>query len=461
METTMKPGRTVKPVSALKRVREVVPMRLVHRSLAAILPLSLALMLFAAAARAQAGLAWRQVLAESEADGRPEAPDVGPSGPVRLSGKPRCDLLNRLAAAARRGRAFLLSAQRGDGSWGVGIEHAPGWDETHMRVPITAQVLRALRESGEPMGGEFTRGRNFIARNMLRSRGELAQSETLPSNNDTPYALAYSLAFLLDEHERAEGKRRGYLRGKVQEIIDAMQETSWRYMATSSGQSTFQLAMMAEPLLQARQAGFRIPPAPPPASYDRPTDDVLPARAPAPGALERPKDMLDAILDLIAASRGPAGTFSYMTGGRDDDGAAGAARSVLCERLLAQAGHAGAGSVPEAVGRFMNLRRPMEEFLRTTGHVTHDPTRHNWARYYYFPGMQWTVDTLLAQPGPESEAALGEMGRALVDMQNRADGSWVDSPQASGPSYGTATAVLLLNRIHARLTSGGAAPCGR
>lgn len=447
-------------------------------------------------ARAQAGLAWRQALAESEGNGNlPEVADINGGEPLRPTRNMRCAFLRRLDIGVSRGLTFLLSAQREDGSWGVGTTYSPGWDETHMRVPITAQVLLALRESGRPPGREYSRGWNFVSGNMLRTRDDLAFGEVLPGNNDTPYALAYSLNLFLSEYESATGNPRAELRRNAQTVIDAMQRTSWRYVTSGGGQATFQLAIMAEPLLRARGLGFTIPPAPSSGSYTRPTDDqTMPGvrqavgavsaglsgslggpfaavgtlaagnpphatrqTATAPGAATapaRPRDMLDLILDLIAGSRGPTGTFGYRAGrSADTDSSDGAARSVLCERLLSQAGHPGAQPLEQAVGRFMRIRPEMERFLQTTTQVTHDSNAHTWARYYYMPGMQWTVDSLLASRDRRANDGLVEMGRALLDIQDRERGSWVDSPQASGPSYGTATAVLLLRRIRARLTT--------
>lgn len=476
--------------------------------------ITLALAAFVPAASAAdrsgaSGLAWREHWAAQ--GNASDVPDIGEAGPAQAGARLRqdpCLLIRKIDDAVRGGTRFLLGHQQPDGSWGVRMEVSPGWNETHMRVPITGQVLMALDAAGAEVPGRAREGAmQFIRRNMLRSRADLTHGEDLPGNNDTPYAQAMSLSLLLNLYENARGAERDALGRDVRTLLQNIGTGSLRYVVDGRGQATFQLALLAQPMARARALGFAMPPAPAPAVYDREPEDqaiernrpatnaaqtvaaglqgatgnpfgmlgslaavsrstapnnpgatrqsapAAPGAAPAPAA---PRDMLDFVLNLISSGRAPDGSFGYMVGAANSNpgGQTGAVvRTMMSELALNRAGRSNAANMDSAIALFMRHQNDMAEFVRTSNVLTHDMARHTWARYYYLPGMQATVDALTRSGSSTSTRDLMHLGWALIEMQAR-NGSWVDSPEASGPNYGTATAMLSLIQVRGHLARG-------
>lgn len=476
-----------------------------------LITLALASLLPAAAAAGgsgYSGLAWREHWAQNEGSFM-DVPPIGDAGPAQAAARLRqdpCLLVRKIDDAVRGGTRFLLGRQQPDGSWGVRMEVSPGWNETHMRVPITGQVLMALDAAGaEVPARSRADALAFIRRNMLRSRADLTHGEDLPGNNDTPYAQAMSLSLLLNLYEAARGQERAALAGDVRTLLQSIGTGSLRYVVDSRGQATFQLALLAEPLLRARALGFALPPAPTPAVYDRePEDQAIERNRPAtngaqavaaglqgasgnplamlgslgatvirstapnrPGAVRAgtgtpaappapapARDMLDLLLNRLAAGRTADGSFTYIVGAPNPGGQAGAVvRTIMSESVLNRAGQSGAANLDAAIALFMRHQEALAEFVRTSTARTHSGAHHTWARYYYLPGMQATVDALTRSRASTAARDLLHLGWALVEMQAR-DGSWVDSPEASGPNYGTATAMLTLLKMRGTLAPG-------
>ncbi|MBI2362245.1 MAG: hypothetical protein HYV15_02530, partial [Elusimicrobia bacterium] len=246
------------------------------------------------------GLAWREHWANQ--GGLPEAAPLGDTGPLQAGAALRqdpCLLVRKIDDAVRSGTRFLLGHQQSDGSWGVRQEVSPGWNETHMRVPITGQVLMALDAAGAEVPGRArTDAMQFIRRNMLRSRADLTHGEDLPGNNDTPYAHAMSLSLMLNLYEAARGPEREALGRDVRTLLQNIGTGSLRYVVDGRGQATFQLALLAQPMLRARQLGFAMPPVPSAAVYDREPEDQ---------AIERNRPATDAAQRVLAGFQGATG----------------------------------------------------------------------------------------------------------------------------------------------------------
>lgn len=92
--------------------------------------------------------------------------------------------------AIHRGALYLLSLQRGDGSWGVAQDTT--WDGVHYRVPITAISVDPLRRSRpEGASGVIVKGYHYVADHMLDDRLAVSADPNEPGgrNNHQPYAL--------------------------------------------------------------------------------------------------------------------------------------------------------------------------------------------------------------------------------------------------------------------------------
>jgi hypothetical protein len=382
----------------------------------------------------------------------------------------------RLGPARERALRRLLALQYPDGGWGVGMVHHPGWDSTHMRVPITAIAVKALRGAGRGEA-ETARGERYVRDNMLLSQEELeARGETFSGNHDQPYTLAYALNLLLDRHEAAPAgtPAREAARRDVLQILDKIGPASWRY-SNDGGMATFQLMLIGEALLRAKNAGFELPqrrapaidaPAPKPHPFEffirpielpilpplPPLPEIAPARParatrpvgarPAAAAAPAP-DVLSSVLDTLERSRQEDGTYPYHTHERTQ-GAEAMGRTVAVEYLLFKAGRSSPERLRKALDLFLANRREMERRILPSSEVTHDYSRHGWAKYYYLYAMTWAAQALAepAMRGSWARRQARELSQALLNLQGE-DGSVVDSREATGPAYGTASTLLI------------------
>lgn len=360
------------------------------------------------------------------------------------------------------GAAFLRIAQQRDGSWGVGAKvYEAGWDNAYIRVAITALALEALEAAGTKDAEAIKRGDRYIKEFSLAERAKAGQ---LAGNNDFPYAIAFGLSRALSkpaskerdaavaEHFKAVGLSieassanakskdgRSVLtdfldftgglkasggeekkRGKFDDGMDYMRSGGFFSLFSGRGHGSFQLALVLSSLAEAKAKGYAVP-----------------------------GEAVDWLVQKLESSRQAHGGYAYHTGGKEDEPGT-AARSPAVELALYRAGKSDLKRLEAAAARFMKHREGLEKILKDEKLVTHDSANHSWAKYYYLFGVHGTA-RILAELGPEKAApAAQELARALLALQ-KPNGSWVDSPEACGPSYGAATAILSLRKLQAAL----------
>lgn len=334
------------------------------------------------------------------------------------------ELRGRIAAARPRGRDFLLGSQR-SGSWGTDAS-VRSYDNTHTRVPVTAIVVEALdgfgdevSRAGAAAGARYVEANLGLGPDDLRRRGEI-----VPGVNVQLYAWAFALSMLL-RRPHTPGTR-----AQAESLIARIAADSWRYSSDSANPGTFQIALLALALQDAQRLGFALP--------------TLPNGG---------ETILGRILNLLASSRLPDGSFPYRTHETGNQADA-AARSALAELALFRAGRSDPARLLDAAERFARWRTGLEAVLRMD-HASSAALRggsphygpHQWAKYYYLFGMRWTARALAeTDPSERGRTLAAELAEALLGLQKE-DGSWVDSPQYAGPHYGTASALLALRDL--------------
>lgn len=342
---------------------------------------------------------------------------VVPAGPVAgrpVSAAPPRVRLSQVDAAIAKGARYLQAGQLKDGSWGVGSQaHSEGWNNGYIRVAITAYALKALRAARAGEAESLRRARRFIDDSSMMTEAQATKAgSVMGSNNDRPYSLALGLQ---DALSRADGAQAA--RTHVQSIDDAYVTDKMGYMRTGGGRTygTFQLAMVVDALLDARDRGHRLP-----------------------GGL------LEDMLDQLQSARQADGSYAYETGMTGDMQDA-AARTPAVVYVLHRAGRADRAALTGAVRNFLANRAALQRQLGTKI-LTHDKDNHQWAKYYYLYGVYWTARGVKALGGIDAPEQGHELAASVLALQ-KTDGSWVDSAQASGPYYGTAMGILALDAL--------------
>lgn len=342
----------------------------------------------------------------AEGQGKPAVPDVGPAAPVATPPEIKPD---DVKGATEKAAAFLLKTQGEDGGWVVGDKRNLPADSLYIRAAVTAYVVEALKLA-RPDGYEkaVAKAEKFVTD---KSNLDPSAVET-KFEGETQRLYAYTLALKNVVRREASEERDRLARTYIREIL---QRTEATYYGHNVAPATFQLAMSAEALREAQDAGYSVP-----------------------------KQELEKLFQQIESARNPKhGGFGYYAGYSGETETATACRSVSCEKALFSAGRSDAARLGEAVRRMMGARPTVEAVLKTNQDV-HDPTRHNVAKYYDLFGLYWASESFPSLPPGESGGYARSIGRHLLDTQ-RADGSWLDSEMFAGPAYGTATGILTLS----------------
>lgn len=337
--------------------------------------------------------------------GKPAVPDVGPAAPVAAPPEVKPD---DVKGATEKAAAYLLKTQGADGGWVVGDKRNPAADSLYIRAAVTAYVVEALKLA-KPDGYEKAVAK---AEKFVTDKSNLDPSAVEAKfEGETQRLYAYTLALKNVVRREASEERDRLARTYIREIL---QRTGASYYGHGGGPATFQLALTAESLREAQDAGYSVP-----------------------------KGELDKLFGQIESARNPKhGGFGYYAGSDGETETATACRSVSCEKALFSAGRSDAARLGEAVRRMMGARPTVEAVLKTNNDV-HDRTRDNVAKYYDLFGLYWASESFPSLPLAESGGYARSIGRHLLDTQ-RADGSWLDSEMFAGPAYGTATGVLTL-----------------
>lgn len=215
--------------------------------------------------------------------------------------------------------------------------------------------------------------------------------------------------------------------------------------------TSFQLALLAESLIEGKRQGFEMPPMPPQESYEREFARFGDERerellSDAGLTKQTGRDMLEGLLDILEASG-----FFYNIGKPDRDEASAVSRGVLIGYVRYKAGRSDAIKLRSAVERFFKHREELQAFLSTEfafgQHGVHD-----WAKYFYLFGVYWTARALRELPDRDVPRLVGMLPDSLLRMQG-SDGEWVDSPEHAGPAYGTAMGILSLDLLRETLAS--------
>lgn len=322
--------------------------------------------------------------------------------------------------ALERGAAYLLKVQSGEGSWRGG-----NWNyrEPDVRIPVTVLCLQALetRDATPELRWALARAESYVAENP----GRPETPEERQGVNSRLYQLIYGLEFSVSQSRSPKEDP------AVLAALDGIARADWAYYRNdgyaSLGPASFQLAMLAIALEEAKALGCAMPAGP----YG--------------------KDLLEAALADLEKARSHE-QFNYFRGRTDAKRRIGtslessAARSVIGELALYLGGRCELERLDKAVGIFMRDREKYEAVLKTKVE-THDSK--GFAKYYYPFGIYWTSRALsaLAEAGePQAPGIARGLLEAVLKAQ-RADGSWLDSPEFAGPSYGTATAMLSIELL--------------
>ena len=340
-----------------------------------------------------------------------------------------------LADAVRGGVAFLLSAQEGEGraEWPYeGVYRVGGAIPIGYRIGGTGIVGECLvRMPGYAVDGAR---REAVARACAfvcaGTREPLMDPDYDGGYDVRGWGYCYGARFLLvlrEAHAVPEGTAAECDRA-LGWYLDAMQRTEipvvggWNYarqpgIATPSPASPFMTSPCVQVLLEARRQGLAV-------------DEAVVRRA----------------LDALERCRTGDGNVAYSARGparepaRSMPGAIG--RMVCTEAVLARTGRSGADRVRTALDSFLAHWRELEARRKRPG--THVGP-YGVAPYYFFFGFHQACDAVELLP-PEQRGEYRRQLQQLLFAVRDADGTWDDRVFPRTRNFGTAMALLALER---------------
>jgi hypothetical protein len=346
-----------------------------------------------------------------------------------------------LAAAIDRGVAYLLDAQRADGSWGsadntkggVDIYAPPPGGHHAFRAGVTALCVSAVVESG----------RDDAAARAAVDRGEAWLLERLPKlRRATPDALyniwghAYGIEALALLHGRhagdaaAQARIRECIAGQV-ELLDRYEtvDGGWGYYDFDVGSkkpagspNSFTTATVLLALADARDLGVEVPER----LFDRGLATVRRQMKPDRSYLygEHHKYRPQHPVNLPAGSLGRSQACNAVLRRLGDADVTDAATVAWLERLFARNGWLG-------LGRKKPI--PHESWFAVAG-------------YFFFYGHFYAAECIESLPAPLRPPLQDALARAILPLQEP-NGCWWDYPFYDyHTQYGTAFAVRSLVR---------------
>lgn len=333
-----------------------------------------------------------------------------------------------VSRALEVGTRFLLARQHKDGGWGVDFMEGHLADNEHIRAAITSYAVEALKLSREPAAARaIEKAEAYIDR--YGGVGSAAPSPGFAGQTQRLYALALGLtnAVRREPTEERDELAERYV-SEIAKVVGTRGGTDY-YPDGFRPAASFQLAMLAEALREAGDAGIPVP-----------------------------DGLLDGLYESLETARDPkTGAFGYYVGLPDRKVEGAASRSLACDVALARGEKVGGRRLVEGLNRFEAARGTIADVVRGArfaydpGRVStrkdhHDAARESIAPYYYLFGMYWASEALGDLPPRRAAPYAQSIGRALVDTQ-RPDGAWLDSFTYGGPAYGTASAMLTLANV--------------
>lgn len=327
---------------------------------------------------------------------------------------PETSLEEAIGPAIERGLSYLASKQLLDGSWQ--LTGSIDGSNPFIRSAVTAICLLAFRQ----MGREPPHGRA----GGLRYVHDKALSPYHPYQvvNDRLYALSYGLLTALEQGPEAEV-------GRYLKALEGLGRRGFDYVPGhhARGPSSFQIALVLLSLHEAQEKGYALP-----------------------EGLQR---WLLADLERCRHS----GLWGYhMLGGHCEDGQA---RGSLCELARFKAKRGSREELWKALRLFVDKANldALDATLDPGQYRDREPHSGPSGRsnYYYLFGFYWSsraLGELMAEAQEARKAGGLEMAKELAGRllkNQKEDGSWEDSPGFSGPAYGTAYAVMALDKLRA------------
>jgi hypothetical protein len=350
-----------------------------------------------------------------------------------------------LEAGIDRGVAFLLEAQRADGSWGSadntkgGIDiYAPAPGGHHaFRAAVTALCVSAVIESG----------RDDDAARKAIDRGTAWLLERLPDlRRATPDALyniwghAYGIEALALVHRRPESEEAR--RQAITDCIRGQVELLGRYESVDGGWGYYDFAVGAQK------------PASSPTTFT--TATVLLALADARDlGVDVPQNLFDRGLASIRRQTKPDRSYlygeylKYQPGHPVNRPGGSVGRSQACHAALRRLGDE--GLTDAAITAWLERLFARNGWL---GLARKKPIPHeSWfavAGYFFFYGHFYAAECIESLPAAARPPLQNQLARVILPLQEP-NGCWWDYPFYDyHTQYGTAFAVRTLVRCRGR-----------
>lgn len=321
----------------------------------------------------------------------------------------------QISTALDKGIEYLIKQQKKNGLWGDD-EVKKSTHKSDYPASLTSLACMSLlstKKEDKKTTEAIKKGLEYVIE-CIQEDGQIYDKGYKP-NESHPWGRATSLWFLSEIYKKDKNKD---VEKKIKTFLDALlkkrsKDGGWSYMGGSS--QSFLTAFTLISILKAKEAGF----------------DVK-------------KELLDDAAKLLKDHRkvGKGVAYTYSKTGKFSGLIGGAARTISVEVALNTAGITGDQDLAKVLELFTKNTKGLDAMIKEEKGC-HNGKYEGVGSFYGFFGYFFAAHAA-AKLGDKGQKTLEDIQKMFLKLQKE-EGFWRDSIDHTGPSYGTALAIMVLN----------------
>lgn len=324
------------------------------------------------------------------------------------------DLEKQISAAIEKGIDYLLKQQKKNGLWGDDeVKKSTHKSDYPASLTSLACMALSLKKDDEKINEAIKKGLEYVIE-CIQDDGQINDKGYKP-NESHPWGRTTSLWFLTEMYKKDKNKD---VEKKIKTLLKALEKNQskdggWSYMGPAS--QSFLTAFTVVSIVKTKDAGIEVD-----------------------------KDLLEKGTKLLKDYRevGKGAAYTFQKTGKFSGLIGGAARTIATEVALNMAGITNDEDLLKVLELFTKNTKGLDAMIKKE-EGCHNGSYEGVGSFYGFFGYFFAAHAA-AKLGDKGKKTLEEIYKKFLGLQKE-EGFWRDSKDHTGPSYGTALAIMILN----------------